>query len=103
MEKTTQNFNSFATTAFPTNIKVLEYIHGNYTNDQFKRHISSNTKKWLKYNGLDNVLISCRRGIFCLTNVHEYHTTAKDILELANGIEFTAFNMSHARIAHPKN
>lgn len=95
------NFNSFATSAFPTNLKVLEFVHGAYHSDTFKREISKQTKKWMRYNGYEDISISCRRGIFRLTNVEKYNTTAKDILEQANKIEFTAFNMHHARIAHP--
>jgi hypothetical protein len=97
------NFNSYATTAFPTNLKVMEYVHGSYQSDKFKREVSKQTKKWMQYNGYEDIQISCRRGIFRLTNVEKYNTTAKDILERANGIEFTAFNMHHARIKHPVN
>lgn len=98
---TQTNFNSFSTPAFPTNLKVLEYVHGNYQSDTFKREVSKKTKKWLQNNNYNDVQINCNRGIFKLTNVHKYNTTAKDILEQANSIEFTAFNMHNARIKHP--
>lgn len=97
------NFNSFATPAFPTNLKVMEYVHGSYWSDKFKREISRKTKSWLMYNGFDDVVISYKRDIFGVTNLEKYNTTAKDILEKANGIEFTAFNMHHARITRPIN
>jgi len=100
--KTTINFNSFSTPAFPTNLKVMEFVHGSYQSDKFKRAISLRTKSYLKLNGMEDIQISCRRGIFRLTNVEKYNTTAKDILEKANSIEFTAFNMHHARIKHPQ-
>jgi hypothetical protein len=99
--ETTTNFNSFATPAFPTNLKVMEYVHGSYQNDTFKREVSKKTKSYLKYNQMEDIQVSCKRGIFKLTFVEKYNTTAKDILQKANSIEFTAFNMHHARIAHP--
>jgi len=86
--ESTINFNSFSTPAFPTNLKVMEFVHGSYQSDKFKRAISLRTKSYLK--------------LFRLTNVEKYNTTAKDILEKANSIEFTAFNMHHARIKHPQ-
>jgi hypothetical protein len=98
---TPMNFNSFSTTEFPTNLKVLEYVHGNYQSDTFKREVSKKTKEWLKNNNYHDVQINCNRGIFKLTNVHKYNTTAKDILEKANSIEFTALNMHNAIIKHP--
>lgn len=95
------NFTSFATKEFPTNFKVMEYLHGNYDGDKFKREVSKRAKQWIKNHGFDTILIKCVRGVFHVTNANNYLLTAKDILESATSIEFESMGDNMARIKRP--
>lgn len=97
----TANFTSFATKEFPTNFKVMEYLHGNYDGDKFKREVSKSAKQWIKNHGFDTILVKCVRGVFHVTNANNYLLTAKDILELATSIEFESMGDNMARIKRP--
>lgn len=69
-----------------------------YNYEQAKRKSTLQTKKYLKECGYNDVLISCTRGVFHLTNGHQYFLSCANVLEKATGLKFTPLNAFMARL-----
>jgi len=63
-----------------------------------KRKATYQAKKYLKDNGYNDVMISCTRGTFHLTNGHNYFLSAANVLQQATGLNFIALNAFMARL-----
>lgn len=68
----------------------------NYTDA--KRKATFQAKKYLKDNGYTDVLISCTRGTFHLTNGANYFLSAANVLQQATGLKFIPLNAYMARL-----
>jgi hypothetical protein len=69
-----------------------------YAYEQAKKKATFQAKKYLIENGYTDVLISCTRGTFHLTNGDKYFLSAAHILEKATGLNFTPLNAYMARL-----
>jgi len=69
-----------------------------YNYENAKRKATFQAKKYLKDNGYNDVLISCTRGTFHLTNGHKYFLNAANVLQQATGLNFTPLNAFMARL-----
>ena len=69
-----------------------------YNYEAAKKKATFQAKKYLKDNGYNDVLISCTRGTFHLTNGANYFLTAANVLRQATGLNFTPLNAYMARL-----
>ncbi len=63
-----------------------------------KKKATFQAKKYLKENGYKDVLISCTRGTFHLTNGDIHWLTAANVLQQATGLNFIPLNSYMARL-----
>lgn len=66
--------------------------------ERAKKKATFQAKRYLKDNGYTDVLISCTRGTFHLTNGHNYFLTAANVLQQATGLNFIPLNAYMARL-----
>ena len=69
-----------------------------YKYEAAKKKATFHAKRYLRDNGYNDVLISCTRGTFHLTNGDKYFLTAAHVLEQATGLNFTGLNAYMARL-----
>lgn len=69
-----------------------------YKYEQAKRRATKQANKYLRDNGYKTASINCTRGVFHLTNGHQYFLSAAGVLAEATGLNFIPLNSFMAKL-----